>query len=97
MIAMIGTRTSSRWLAALALVVALGLGAPVAAQDPPHDLLNAVLWMQRSVEYKASALTAFTLASIRLDAPAPGRPPGRPEGADRRLPVAAPGGDPGRG
>jgi 5'-nucleotidase (lipoprotein e(P4) family) len=43
---------------------------PVAAQapEPPaSDLLNAVLWMQRSVEYKASALTAFALARIRLD------------------------------
>ena len=68
MIALIGNRTSSRWLAALVLTVALGLGTPAAAQDPPaHDLLNAVLWMQRSVEYKASALTAFALARIRLD------------------------------
>jgi len=61
----------SRWLAILALVVALGSTAPVVAQpatDPPaSDLLNAVLWMQRSVEYKASALTAFALARIRLD------------------------------
>ena len=38
------------------------------ATDPPaSDLLNAVLWMQRSVEYKASAPTAFALARIRLD------------------------------
>ena len=61
----------SRWLAILVLVVALGSTAPVVAQratDPPaSDLLNAVLWMQRSVEYKASALTAFALARIRLD------------------------------
>src|SRR5712692_7934325 len=60
-----------RWLAILVLIVALGSTAPVAAQqapDPPaSDLLNAVLWMQRSVEYKASALTAFALARIRLD------------------------------
>ena len=41
---------------------------PAAAQDPPaNDLLNAVLWMQRSVEYKASALSAFALARLRLD------------------------------
>ena len=60
-----------RWLAILVLIVALGSTAPGAAQqatDPPaSDLLNAVLWMQRSVEYKASALTAFALARIRLD------------------------------
>ena len=34
---------------------------------PRHDLLNAVLWMQGSVEYKASVLSAFALARIRLD------------------------------
>jgi 5'-nucleotidase (lipoprotein e(P4) family) len=61
-------RTSGRWLSILTLVVVLGVAAPVRAQDPPaSDLLNAVLWMQRSVEYKAAALTAFALARIRLD------------------------------
>jgi acid phosphatase len=64
-------------LVALTVIVALGcatqpppVSAPVAAQapaPPASDLLNAVLWMQRSVEYKASALTAFALARIRLD------------------------------
>src|SRR5438093_12407467 len=71
MIAAPGNRPQGRWLAILALVVVLGSAAPVVAQqatDPPaSDLLNAVLWMQRSVEYKASALTAFALARIRLD------------------------------
>ena len=68
MIAVIGTRTSTRGLAALLLAVTLAWAAPVVAQDPPaNDLLNAVLWMQRSVEYKASALTAFALARLRLD------------------------------
>jgi len=58
----------SRWLAMLVLAVTLAAAAPAVAQDPPaHDLLNAVLWMQRSVEYKATALTAFALARIRLD------------------------------
>jgi len=68
---MIGTiriRMPRRSLAALLLVVVLGLAVPAVAQDPPaHDLLNAVLWMQRSVEYQATALTAFALARIRLD------------------------------
>ena len=59
-------------LAALvALVVALGCATPQVArpatEPPASDLLNAVLWMQRSVEFKASALTAFALARIRLD------------------------------
>src|SRR5437899_5273648 len=71
MIAAHGRRRQGGWLAILALVAALGSAAPALAQqapDPPaSDLLNAVLWMQRSVEFKASALTAFALARIRLD------------------------------
>jgi acid phosphatase len=52
----------------LLCLLALASTAPALAQDPPqHDLLNAVLWMQRSVEYRAAALTAFALARIRLD------------------------------
>ena len=59
-----------RWLAPLALVLIFSAAAPagVRAQDaPPNDLLNAVLWMQRAVEYKAASLGAFALARIRLD------------------------------
>ncbi len=71
MIAAIGHRSRRAWLVAVVLLVALGCAAPRIAQqapDPPaSDLLNAVLWVQRSVEYKASALTAFALARIRLD------------------------------
>ena len=60
--------TSRRWLATLLLLVSLGLAPPALGQDPPaHDLLNAVLWTQRSVEFKATALGAFALARIRLD------------------------------
>src|SRR2546430_9381648 len=66
-----GRRRQGGWLAILALVAALGSAAPALAQQAPEppasDLLNAVLWMQRSVEYKASELTAFALARIRLD------------------------------
>jgi 5'-nucleotidase (lipoprotein e(P4) family) len=63
-----GTRAPRRPLAVVLVVVALAWAAPTMAQDPPaSDLLNAVLWMQRSVEYKASALTAFVLARLRLD------------------------------
>jgi 5'-nucleotidase (lipoprotein e(P4) family) len=71
MLAALGYRSRRTWLTALALCVALGCATPRIAQptpDPPaSDLLNAVLWMQRSVEFKASALTAFALARIRLD------------------------------
>jgi acid phosphatase len=57
-----------RWLALALLVAALGWAAPAPAQDPPaHDMLNAVLWAQRSVEYRAGALAAFALARIRLE------------------------------
>jgi acid phosphatase len=41
--------------------------APTAEAPPAHDLLNAVLWMQRSVEYRATAMGAFALARLRLD------------------------------
>jgi acid phosphatase len=77
MIGTLGDRVFRRWPATLVLVVVVGACAPVPVQrtadrppaaDPPaSDLLNAVLWMQRSVEFKASALTAFALARIRLD------------------------------
>ena len=67
MMAEIDVRGARRWLA-LTLAVVLVSAASALAQDPPsQDLLNAVLWMQRSVEYKAAALTAFALARIRLD------------------------------
>jgi len=49
-----------------ATLLALGTSAAL-AQTPPHDLLNATLWMQRSVEYKANSLTVFALAKIRLE------------------------------
>jgi acid phosphatase len=60
--------TSRRWLAILVLIATLGLAGPALGQDPPaSDLLNATLWTQRSVEFKATALTAFALARVRLD------------------------------
>lgn len=43
-------------------------GNAVRAQEvAPNDLLLATLWTQRSVEYRANALTVFALAKIRLD------------------------------
>ena len=60
--------TTHRWLATLVLIATLGLAASALGQDAPaHDLLNATLWTQRSVEFKATALAAFALARIRLD------------------------------
>jgi 5'-nucleotidase (lipoprotein e(P4) family) len=53
---------------ALAAALALAAPAPVRAQDPPqNDLLNAALWMQRSVEYRTTALGLYALARIRLE------------------------------
>jgi acid phosphatase len=61
----------------LSLLALLGLAIwslPAAAQDQPaagsvpaDDNLNAVLWMQHSVEYEGSVQTAFALARMRLD------------------------------
>ena len=38
-----------------------------AADVPAHDNLNAVLWTQRSVEFKGNAEAAYALAHLRLD------------------------------
>ena len=40
--------------------------APATPPAPPDDNLNAVLWMQHSVEYQASTMAAFALAKRRL-------------------------------
>lgn len=53
-------------LAALSTGMAAG-GAVRAQEVAPNDLLLATLWTQRSVEYRANALTVFALARIRLD------------------------------
>jgi 5'-nucleotidase (lipoprotein e(P4) family) len=50
----------------LIFLVILG-AAGATAQTPQNDLLNATLWMQRAVEYKANSLGAFALAKIRLE------------------------------
>src|SRR6266404_5545689 len=60
------SRVTTLVLVFLLASIAPGFAQPP-AEPPASDLLNAVLWMQRSVEYKASALTAFALARIRLD------------------------------
>jgi acid phosphatase len=40
---------------------------PQSPAPPQHDILNAVLWMQRSVEYRATTTGIYALARIRLD------------------------------
>ena len=62
--------TSFRFRPLLALAACLALspiGGALAEDAPANDTLNAVLWMQRSVEYKANTLGAYALAQIRLD------------------------------
>ncbi|MFI5001941.1 MAG: HAD family acid phosphatase, partial [Reyranellales bacterium] len=54
-------------LALGAVVIALSAGAAQAQGPAPHDLLEATLWTQRSVEYKGNALTVYALAQLRLD------------------------------
>jgi acid phosphatase len=49
----------------VALLASGTFAAP--AQTPQNDLLNATLWMQRAVEYKANSLSAFALAKLRLE------------------------------
>ena len=59
--------TLTTTLACLTLL-ALGTGSARAGDGPAaNDNLNAVLWTQRSVEFKGNALGAFALARIRLD------------------------------
>jgi 5'-nucleotidase (lipoprotein e(P4) family) len=63
---MIGKKT----LAGLVLAAAMAAGslqAQTQTTPPPSDMLLATLWMQRSVEYKANALSIFSLARLRLD------------------------------
>lgn len=46
---------------------AVSLGAAQAQDLAPNDNLNAVLWTQRSVEFKGNAMTVYALGRIRLD------------------------------
>jgi len=63
-----GWRLSILAAAVAALAAVQPAGQAARAQDPaPSDLLNATLWMQKSVEYKATALGAYALARVRLE------------------------------
>lgn len=42
--------------------------APAASTDGPHDNLNAVVWMQRSAEYREVTRTIYRAATQQLDA-----------------------------
>ena len=96
---------SMRSLTALVLALGLSLGlaacasqeeeeaaAPAMAPVPANDNLNAVLWTQRSVEFKGNAWTAYKLAMIRLDQALANRRwtgvPAEQTGSYRSLPPA---------
>jgi 5'-nucleotidase (lipoprotein e(P4) family) len=55
---------TTAFTAVLCSLFALGL-APATA-PPTYENLNAVLWMQTSVEYKASAVQTYRLAQVAL-------------------------------
>src|SRR5688572_32887104 len=42
--------------------------APATPAAATHENLNAVVWMQTALEYEASALQAFRLAQMQVDA-----------------------------
>ena len=67
-------------------------GAVRAQEVAPNDMLLATLWTQRSVEYRANALTVFALARIRLDEALADRSwtaaPGEQKGDFQNLPPA---------
>lgn len=68
---MIGMRMkgAARLPVAAAIACAVGAAAPALADEavPQNDILNATLWMQRSVEYKAATTGIYALGKIRLD------------------------------
>ncbi|GLR82243.1 acid phosphatase [Azospirillum oryzae] len=73
-VSMRNSACSGRWSLLSGAVVLSLLAGPALAADPApqgpvpqSDLLNAELWMQRSVEYKANALAVYALGRIQLD------------------------------
>jgi acid phosphatase len=59
----------TRWssVAGAALACFLSSAALAEEQAAPNDLLNAEVWMQTAVEYRANCLTVYALAKTRLD------------------------------
>ena len=56
-------RTRLRYM----LVVIACIPSAQSAEEPALEWLNATLWVQTSVEYRASARQAYELAKLRLD------------------------------
>jgi 5'-nucleotidase (lipoprotein e(P4) family) len=64
---MIAAPARRRLSLAAALIWLAGASAFAAEAPGPSDLLNAELWMQSAVEYRANCLTVYALARTRLD------------------------------
>lgn len=60
--------TSARGLLVATALACLASAPGFAAEPlPQNDLLNAELWMQTAIEYRANCLTVYALARTRLD------------------------------
>ena len=59
--------TMRKTLALGAVLIGFGSGAAKAEEVVASDLLLAVLWTQKSVEFKGNALSIYSLGRIRLD------------------------------
>src|SRR5271168_681021 len=55
-----------RW-AFIVLTCLLSTSVLAAEPVPQNDMLNAELWMQTAIEYRANCLTVYALAKVRLD------------------------------
>ncbi|MDP6708150.1 MAG: 5'-nucleotidase, lipoprotein e(P4) family [Alphaproteobacteria bacterium] len=55
------------FIAATGLAIGLGQARGDSMQMTQNDLLNATLWTQTSVEFKANALASYRLATVMLD------------------------------
>ena len=62
----LGKRALGAAVAALA-IGAVSTSSLVKAEEGANDLINATLWTQSAIEFKASSMAAFKLAEIMLD------------------------------
>jgi 5'-nucleotidase (lipoprotein e(P4) family) len=62
-------RARARWSFVVAAALAGLVAWPGWASEaiPQNDLLNAEVWMQTAIEYRANCLTVYALAKLRLD------------------------------
>jgi 5'-nucleotidase (lipoprotein e(P4) family) len=62
-------QAGARWgfLATVALACLVSSTGLAEEAVPQNDLLNATVWMQTAVEYRANCLTVYALAKTRLD------------------------------